>query len=52
MIAISKQNGVKSYGLKEYVVDTPEDIRNLPVSNPMGSTAYVISTGETYILNG
>ena len=37
--------------LREYIVDTPDDIATLPESDPFGSTALVISTGELYIKN-
>lgn len=44
------QSGHAAYGIKEFVVDTPDDIEKLPVDVPMGSAALVISTGEVYIL--
>lgn len=50
MYKIMANDGDTSYGIKEYVCDTPEDIQNLPLSN-MGSTCIVISTGEVYMIN-
>lgn len=44
------QSGHTAYGIKEFVVDTPDDIKKLPIDVPMGSAALVISTGEVYIL--
>ena len=43
-------DGDVTYGIKEYVVDTPEDIPSLPLSI-MGSTVFVISTSEIYMMN-
>lgn len=37
--------------LREYVVDTPDDIATLPESDPFGSVALVISTGDIYMKN-
>lgn len=37
--------------IREYVVDTISDIASLPSSDPFGSTALVIATGEKYIKN-
>lgn len=52
MIAVLSENGKSTYNLKEYVVDTQEDIKDLPTSGiQMGSTAFVISTGTVYMLN-
>ena len=52
MISVLSENGKSTYNLKEYVVDTQEDIKNLPTSGiRMGSTAFVISTGTVYMLN-
>lgn len=50
-MAIMEQSGHTTYGLKTYVLDTPEDMDNLPVDDPMGSAAFVISTGAVYMLN-
>ena len=55
MVHLYKQDGETVYGVKEYIVDVPADISNLPTNVPkikVGSTALVISTGDRYILNG
>jgi hypothetical protein len=52
MIGIMKNGGHTAYGLKEYVVDSPSDIDLLPLDGVMGSSAFVIETGEVYMLNG
>ena len=36
---------------KKFLCDTTEDIADLPVYDRPGCTAYVISTGTTYMLN-
>lgn len=47
---ITKNDKDISYGIKELVCDTPEDIDNLPTC-AMGSTCLVISTAEVYMIN-
>ena len=52
MINDMSTSGHVKYGLKEYVLDTPDDIENLPVSGiPVGSFAFIISTSQVYMLN-
>lgn len=51
MIGILKTGGHTTYNLKEYVVDIVADIDNLPVDAVMGSTAFVIETGDVYMIN-
>lgn len=50
MYKLVSNDGDVSYGIKEFVCDTPEDIVTLP-SCQMGSTCIVISTASVYILN-
>jgi hypothetical protein len=52
MIGITKAGGRTTYGLKEYVVDNQAEIDLLPKDDAMGSTAFVIETGDVYMLNG
>ena len=40
--SVISQNGQSLYNIKEYVLDTIEDLESLPVSAGMGSTAFVI----------
>lgn len=44
MINLLSQSGHQGYGIKEYVLDTPTDLDNLPVTDKAGSTAFIIST--------
>ena len=50
MYKITSNDGEISYGVKEFVCDTPEDLKNLPLC-AMGSVAIVISTAEVYMFN-
>jgi hypothetical protein len=50
MYKITSSDGDISYGVKEFVCDTPEDLKDLP-SCSMGSVAIVISTAEIFMLN-
>ena len=45
------QSGHTAYGIKEFVVDTDDDIKNLPTDGPMGSAALSIASGNVFILN-
>ena len=51
MINLLSQNGQTVYGIKEYIVDTIDDIQELPTQIQPGSTAFVISTNNIYILD-
>lgn len=48
---ITQQRGRVQYGLQRFIVDTPDDLLKLPAKTVPGSSAYVISTGATYIHN-
>ena len=52
MINIISQSGKTTTYLKEFVIDTPEDVANLPIDVPAGSTALCIQNGEVYICGG
>lgn len=52
MIQIVKRNNVFTYGIKEYVIDTAEELNNLPKDILMGSKVYIISTNQNFIKNG
>jgi hypothetical protein len=52
MINIISQSGKTTTYLKEFVIDTPEDVANLPTDVPVGSTALCIQDGEVYIFGG
>lgn len=51
-INTSSTNGQIAYNIKEFICDTPTDLQNLPsVGIGAGSTAFVISTKELYMIN-
>lgn len=52
MINLYSQNGDVQYNIREYIVDTEDEIANLPKGAAMGSTALVLSTAELFMLDG
>lgn len=52
MIKLLKQNGETIYGIKEYIVDTIEELDSIKSQSIMGSKAYVVDTNEDYVLSG
>lgn len=44
-------NGTHNYNYQEFVCDTPADISKLPKDSAPGSTAFVVSTSEVYMMN-
>lgn len=52
MINIMSKSGHTTYGLTEYVLDEEKEINDLSVLDAPGSTAYIIATGNSYILSG
>ena len=51
LLSQSGQRSGRAYGVKSYVVDTPEDLKDIPTNIPMGCSALVISTKERYMLD-
>ena len=46
-------NGKPIYGINEYICDEEADLEDLNNSDCLpGSTAYIIETGNVYILSG
>lgn len=52
MINIMTKSGHTTYGLTEYVLDEEKEVNDLSVLDAPGSTAYIIATGNSYILSG
>ena len=51
-ITIKSNSGKKHYAVQEYVCDDSTDIIDLPIDNVwVGSNAFIIDTGETYMFN-
>ena len=51
MINLLSQSGHQGYGIKEYVLDAPTDLDDLPITDKAGSTAFIISTSQIYMIN-
>ena len=52
MVNLYKQDGEILYGIKEFILDSIDDLSNLPTNIRSGSSALIIPTGEVYFLNG
>lgn len=53
MINIARNGNKKAYGIKHYNLDTVEELNELdPQRQVMGTTAFVISTSQYYMVNG
>jgi hypothetical protein len=52
MINLYKHDGEVLYGIKEFLLDSPEDLSQLPTNVKTGSTALIISSSALYMLNG
>lgn len=51
MVNLTSENGVQKYGIMRYVIDTPNQLSSLPTNVEIGSTCFVISTSNNYMLN-
>ena len=53
MYGLTHENGRAVYGLKNFILDTEAEVKNLPTDDMLipGSTAFVISTSNSYMLN-
>ena len=52
MVTIGANGNVKAYGIKHFILDTPADLKDVATENlSTGSTVFVISTSEHYMLN-
>ena len=52
MIQLVVANGNTAYGIYKFLIDSIEDLKDLPPRAKMGSEAIIISTNETYVKNG
>lgn len=51
MFKMTKSDSEIQYGVKEFVCDTIEDLKNLPRCE-MGSTAIILADFSVYMKNG
>lgn len=49
--SIFSNNGRKAYGLKDFIVDAPKDIKKLSTNYLPGCMAFAISDSTYYMLN-
>jgi len=50
-MAIQIYKNGPTQGLKTFICDKEEDVENLPTNIKMGCIAYIIETGDIYIIN-
>ena len=50
-MAVKQISDDRDFDWEEYVIDSPDDVTNLPTQCGWGSRAICISTGNIYILN-
>ena len=48
---MTSTNGQVQYGINEFVIDSPNDLKSLPKNCNMGSSALCLSNGSVYIKN-
>lgn len=53
MIYLLKQGGRVDYNYKEFIVENTEDINTIVINEDIcpGSTCFVVSTGQVFMLN-
>lgn len=51
MISLYRQDGDIIYGVKQFILDTPNDLPNLTTNCRPGSLAFVVSNSEYFMLN-
>lgn len=51
MFTIYEQSGHTAYGIKRYICDTDSDVDELSIDDKVGSSAYVIDSGNMYFIN-
>lgn len=49
--SIGAQHGKEAYNVKHYVVDCIKDMKKLPTSAAAGSTAFVVKSSQSFMLN-
>lgn len=51
MISTYSNSGEISHGTNEYIFDTQDEVKLLPIGAEQGSTAFCIETKKLYIAN-
>lgn len=52
MVSISSNGGHTAHGQKEFIIDSKDDLLDLPIEVGIGSTAFCIADSSVYMLNG
>ena len=52
MKVLAKQGTRSNVPVEEWIVDSEDDLKYMPLDVPFGSTAYVIDKSKVVILNG
>lgn len=50
-INVYSNSGDIEYGIREWIIDTKEDLKNLPRNCEMGSAALCLEDGEVYFFS-
>ena len=50
-VSIYSNSGIKNYGIKHFILDTQDDLTNIPTTCKPGSTAFITETSKYYMLN-
>ena len=50
-IKMISTNGQIQYGVDEFVIDSPDDLKKLPSRSQMGSAALCLENGTVYMKN-
>ena len=51
MYSIYANNEDIAYGINKYIADTEDDLKNIPIHGTPGTTVFVISNSQLYMLN-
>ena len=51
MYGIMETSGHTKQGITQFVIDTPDDLDDVPINVAPGSTVFCISTSAVYMLN-
>lgn len=52
MLTLIKQGDTTTYGISQFIIDSPADVTSLPTDVKIHSIALCISTGKYYFLTG
>lgn len=51
MVNLFSSSGKVAYGIQNFVLDYESDVAKLPTNKAVGSSAYVLESGNTYYIN-